>query len=88
MRKARGGIASAKLSGGRVIVFGGEESAGTIREVELYEPQQRRWRALPGMRTPRHGLGAVSLNDRVYSIQGGPRPGFFFSNAIEYLDVD
>jgi len=30
----------------------------------------------------------VSLGDRVYSIQGGPRPGFFFSNAIEYLDVE
>jgi N-acetylneuraminic acid mutarotase len=88
MRKARGGIASAKLSGGRVIVFGGEESAGTIREVEIYEPKQRRWRSLPDMRTPRHGLGGVSLNDRVYSIQGGPSPGFFFSNAIEFLDID
>ena len=87
MRKARGGIASARLSGGRVVVFGGEESAGTIREVELYEPRQRRWRSLPDMRTPRHGLGGVSLNDRVYAIQGGPIPGFHFSNAIEFLDV-
>ena len=87
MRKARGGIASARLSGGRVIVFGGEEPAGTIREVELYEPKQRRWRSLPDMRTPRHGLGGVSLNDRVYAIQGGPRPGFHFSSAIEFLDV-
>ena len=87
MRKARGGIASAKLSGGRVIVFGGEESTGTIREVEVYEPKRRRWRSLPDMRTPRHGLGGVSLNDRVYAIEGGPRPGFFFSNAIEFIDV-
>jgi hypothetical protein len=39
------------------------------------------------MRTPRHGLGGVSLNDRVYAIQGGPRPGFFFSDATEFLDV-
>jgi hypothetical protein len=70
-----------------VIVFGGEEPAGTIREVELYEPKRRRWRSLPDMRTPRHGLGAVSLNDRVYAIQGGPKPGFHFSNAIEFLDV-
>lgn len=87
LRKARGGIAAARLSGGRVVVFGGEESAGTIRGVELYEPKRRRWRRLPDMRTPRHGLGGVSLNDRVYAIQGGPKPGFHFSNAIEFLDV-
>lgn len=87
MRKARGGIASARLSGGRVVVFGGEESAGTIREVELYDPKRRRWRSLPDMRTPRHGLGGVSLDDRVYAIQGGPRPAFHFSGAIEFLDV-
>jgi len=23
----------------------------------------------------------------VYAVQGGPRPGFHFSNAIEFLDV-
>ena len=39
------------------------------------------------MRTPRHGLGGVSLGNRVYAIEGGPRPGFHFSDAIEYLDV-
>ncbi|MDQ4072074.1 MAG: hypothetical protein M3088_04255, partial [Actinomycetota bacterium] len=30
MRKARGGIASAAVGGGRVVVFGGEEAQGTI----------------------------------------------------------
>jgi len=87
MRKARGGIASARVSAGRVVVFGGEESAGTIAQAEIYEPRRRRWRSLPDMRTPRHGLGGVSLRDRVYAIEGGPRPGFHFSSAIEFLDV-
>ena len=87
MRKARGGIASARVSGGRVVVFGGEESSGTIAEVELFEPRRRRWRSLPGMRTPRHGLGGVSFGDRVYAIEGGPRPGFHFSDATEFIDV-
>jgi N-acetylneuraminic acid mutarotase len=87
MRKARGGIASARVSGGRVVVFGGEESRGTIAEVEVYEPRRRQWRSLPDMRTPRHGLGGVSLGNRVYAIEGGPRPGFHFSGAIEFLDV-
>jgi hypothetical protein len=39
------------------------------------------------MRTPRHGLGGVSRNGRVYAIEGGRVPGFHFSNVIEALDV-
>ena len=37
MRKARGGIAAATVNG-RVVVVGGEEGAGTIAEVESYDP--------------------------------------------------
>jgi hypothetical protein len=87
MRKARGGIASARLRDGRIVVCGGEEGAGTIREVELFNPHTRRWRRLADMRTPRHGLGGASLGNRVYALEGGPRPGFHFSDAIEFLDV-
>jgi N-acetylneuraminic acid mutarotase len=86
MRKARGGIAAAPV-GRRVVVFGGEEGAGTIAEVELYDPARRRWSSLPRLRTPRHGLGGVSRGRRVYAIEGGPTPGFDFSDAIEALDV-
>ena len=90
MRTPRGGIASAGLPDGRIVVFGGErlEPGGTtIREVELFNPRRRRWRALPDMPTPRHGLGGAAMGNRVYAIEGGVRPGFSFSNAIEALDV-
>jgi N-acetylneuraminic acid mutarotase len=89
MRRARGGIASAAISRGRVVVFGGEDfnTGRTIAEVELYDPRARRWRRLPDMRTPRHGLGGAALGNRIYAIQGGPRPGFHFSDALEFLDV-
>ena len=86
MGKARGGIAAAAV-GRRVVVFGGEEPAGTIAEVELYDPDRRAWRRLPDMRTPRHGLGGVARGSRIYAIEGGPTPGFDFSDAIEALDV-
>lgn len=85
MAKPRGGIASVRV-GRRVVVFGGEEAA-TIREVEIYDPRSRRWSRLPDMRTPRHGLGGAALGRRVYAIEGGPQPGFHFSNAIEFLDI-
>jgi hypothetical protein len=87
MRKPRGGIAAAAVDSGRIVVFGGEESAGTIKEVELYDVAARSWSALPDMHTPRHGLGGVAYRGRVYAIEGGRQPGFFFSNAIEVLRI-
>lgn len=90
LRTPRGGIASVRLRDGRIVVFGGEElGAGgqTIEEVELFNPRTRRWRFLPDMRTPRHGLGGVALGNRVFALEGGPQPGFAFSDAIEFLDV-
>jgi N-acetylneuraminic acid mutarotase len=90
LRTARAGIASVRLRDGRIVVFGGErlEPGGTtIAEVELFDPRRRRWSPLPDLRTPRHGLGGVARGRRVYAIEGGPTPGFDFSNAIEYLDV-
>jgi N-acetylneuraminic acid mutarotase len=89
MRTARGGIAAVRV-GRRVVVFGGEElgpGGTTIEQVEAFDPRRRRWSRLPRMRTPRHGLGGVSLGRRIYAIEGGPRPGFHFSNAIEFLDL-
>jgi N-acetylneuraminic acid mutarotase len=90
LRTPRGGIASARLRDGRIVVFGGENLAPggtTIAAVELFNPRTRAWRSLPSMRTPRHGLGGAALGDRVYAIEGGVEPGFSFSNAIEALDV-
>ena len=90
MHTPRGGIASARLRDGRIVVFGGEDltpGGETIRPVGVLDPRTRRWRSLPGMRTPRHGLGGAALGNRVYALQGGPQPGLRFSDAIEYLDV-
>lgn len=87
---ARGGIASARLPDGRIVVFGGEQlgpGGTTIKQVEVYSPRRNRWRRLADMLTPRHGLGGVSFGRRVYAIEGGPQPGFHFSRAIESLLV-
>jgi len=40
------------------------------------------------MPTPRHGLAAVAVGDRIYVISGGPRPGGSFSNANEVFLPD
>jgi N-acetylneuraminic acid mutarotase len=90
LRVARGGIASARLADGRIVVFGGENlgpGGTTIAPVELFDVKTKRWRRLPDMRTPRHGLGGAALGRRVFAIEGGPQPGLHYSRAIEYLDV-
>jgi hypothetical protein len=86
MGKPRGGIAAATIDG-RIVVVGGEESAGTIAEVEMYDARKRSWSRLPDLPTPRHGLGAVARDGRFYAIQGGDRPGFTFTNALEVLEL-
>jgi N-acetylneuraminic acid mutarotase len=90
MRTPRGGIASARLRDGRIVVFGGEElepGGSTIAEVELFDPRTRRWRRLPDMRTPRHGLGGAALGNRVFAVEGGVTPRYSLSPTIEFLDV-
>jgi hypothetical protein len=69
------------------VVAGGEETAGTIREVELYDPRSRRWSALPDLPTPRHGLGVVARGRRVFTLEGGDQPGYAFTSALEALVV-
>jgi N-acetylneuraminic acid mutarotase len=90
LQTPRGGIASVRLRDGRIVVFGGEQlepGGTTIAEVELFDPRSHRWRSLPDMRTPRHGLGGAALGRRVFAIEGGPTPGFAFTRTIEFLDV-
>ena len=86
MRKPRGGIAAAIVNG-RIVVVGGEEAAGTIGEVESFDPRTRRWRYEPRLPTPRHGLGAVAFGGRIFVLEGGPQPGLFYSDAAEALRV-
>jgi N-acetylneuraminic acid mutarotase len=85
---ARSGFAAVAV-GDRIVAFGGEElSAGgtTIKPVELIDTDGHE-RRLSGMLTPRHGLGGVSYGRRIYALEGGPSPGFAFSNAAEVIEL-
>jgi N-acetylneuraminic acid mutarotase len=76
---ARGGIAAAAFEG-RLYVFGGEgnaaEPSGVFSQTEVYDPATDRWEALAPMRTPRHGIGAAVLGERIYVPGGATRQGF------------
>jgi hypothetical protein len=86
---ARSGFGAAVVRGSAVVVGGEELTPGgaTIRPVEAFDLQSRRWRKLPGMLTPRHGLGVVAGGPRIFAVEGGPRPGGSYSSIIEMLRV-
>jgi N-acetylneuraminic acid mutarotase len=84
--ETRGGTDTASV--GSVIVSAGSESpAGTSAAVYGYDVATGRWRRLPDLPTPRHGLGVVALDGKVYVVAGGPTPGLSVSGANEFLQL-
>jgi len=77
--------------GRRVVAVGGEAPGssveGTIAAAEIYGPGRNRWRDLPDLPTPRHGLGVAALRGRVYAVEGGTVTLLGISNVVESLRV-
>jgi N-acetylneuraminic acid mutarotase len=73
MPNAQGGTAAAAI-GGRLYVFGGEffgpGGSGVYEEVWVYDPERDSWAAGAPMPEPRHGLGAVTIDDVIYVVAG------------------
>lgn len=90
MPTARGGVAGA-TSGPYVVVFGGEgnlaDPAGIFEQVEAYDTNADRWIKLPPMPTPRHGIAAGVIEDRVYIPGGGDNQGLGVSAVLEVFDA-
>jgi N-acetylneuraminic acid mutarotase len=86
MPTARGGLAAAAMNG-KLYVFGGEffgsSGSGVFAQNEEYNPAANTWRAVQPMRTPRHGMNAVTVGDTIFVIGGGPRAGFGVTSANE-----
>jgi hypothetical protein len=53
-----------------VLIFGGEEGAGTFEKNEAYDPTTDSWTALMPLPTPRHGFGAAVFDSAIY-LPGG-----------------
>jgi hypothetical protein len=79
--------ATAVTSGDSIVVFGGEETAGTIGVTELFDPRVGRWRRLQRMGTPRAALAGAACGSRIFAIEGTPSPRFGSSRAVEELDL-
>lgn len=76
---ARGGFATAVVRN-QIYVFGGEGnpangSRGVFPQNEVYDVCRNRWRRLAPMPTPRHGTGAVTIDDTIHIPGGGDAIG-------------
>lgn len=88
--RGSGGLASAVL-GNTIFVFGGEwfssTGGGVYSQVWAYDAAEDRWREARAMPTPRHGLGAVTVGNRIATIAGAARAGGnATSAAVEWFE--
>ena len=70
----RSGTAGAALDR-RVLVFGGQEPAGTIGKYEVYGPVTNAWKKFASLPTPRYGFGAATMGGAGYLPAGAPVVG-------------
>ncbi len=86
MPTARSGIAAA-VANGRIFVFGGEgnpaSTSGVFEQNEAYDIVTDTWQTDAPMPTPRHGIGAAVVDERIYIPGGAIVQGFGATNRHE-----
>ncbi len=88
--RGSGGLAASVLDG-TIYVFGGEwfssTGGGVYSQVWAYNAEADNWRQASTMPTPRHGLGAVTVGDRIATIAGAALAGGnATSAAVEWFE--
>lgn len=82
--QAQGGLAAAVL-GEQLWVFGGEyftDGGGVYSEVWVYQAATDSWQEQGKMLLPRHGLGAVSIENTIYVLGGATEVGLKATSAV------
>lgn len=79
MPTGRGGTACGVV-GQELVIVGGEGNpalpSGVFAEAEAYDGDADTWRTLAPMPTPRHGMGAAAIGERLYVPGGATQDGF------------
>lgn len=84
MPQGQGGLASGVIDG-KLYTFGGEyfdNGGGVFPQTWLYDPARDAWETGPDMISPRHGLGGITFNNRIYAIGGALQRGGADTSAL------
>jgi N-acetylneuraminic acid mutarotase len=84
--KARSGLASATLND-KIYLFGGESSALVFNYFEEFNPLTGEVKKFSTNLTPRHGLGAIGYENKLYFIAGAIKAGYGASGLNEFVIV-
>jgi N-acetylneuraminic acid mutarotase len=87
MPSERSGISAASINNTAIYVFGGEDLTKTYNNNEKYNVKNNKWESKEPLPTARHGLAAVSVNDKIYVIGGGPEPGLSVTSVNEIFNI-
>lgn len=83
---ARSGAASTTIDD-LLIVSGGQNDHGTVRQVEAYDFHNHTWLTFPHLQQARHGAVSAAVGDMVYVIGGSPKPGVSTCSSVERLSL-
>jgi hypothetical protein len=87
MPRPRGGLGAA-LVDGRIIAVGGADLTSVSTTVEYYDIASGKWGTLASLLDGTHGAGVAAVNDILYTIDGGNRPGHSTSmTTVQELDL-
>jgi len=74
-----------------IFTFGGEGNpnspAGTFPQTEAYNPDLDSWTSLQAMTTPRHGIGAGVVGNRIFLPGGATAQGFGATSESDFFAV-
>jgi hypothetical protein len=74
-----------------IFTFGGEgnsnSAVGTFPQTEGYNPDLDSWTSLPFMTTPRHGIGAAVVGNRIFLPGGATVQGFGATSESDFFAV-
>ncbi len=89
MRIARSHFGAAAVGGKIYAIGGGGENFTSLNSVEIYDPQEDRWREGSPMPTTRSGVAAVVLEGKIWVMGGGfryPDGSFIYYRKVELYD--
>jgi N-acetylneuraminic acid mutarotase len=86
--KRSGPAAEVSPLNGNIYVFGGQSLSGAYNVTEKYDTKANKWSSGPDMPTPRLGLDAIAIEDKIYLFGGKTDLKTNSTNRVDILHIN